>query len=249
MSISEANLPLSIPVVILLGGFPAVGKCTVGRELHNLLNPATDVQNLNDRGEHSTFVHNHLVFDLAAVIADWVDTARHVSARKDILHTTMQHLKHDPEPRSFIFTAQIQYDPERKRVEELVEYITFANDRGMHLFWFTLQCSELNEHMSRAIHLERHKNKLKDTHRLTASLNNPIMRQLTKDDVDAGSDAFKNVHYWDLETRRKEPVDVAREILEKIKQRLAGDEPPKLDDDLQSDVLVGMNPGYVRLEE
>jgi hypothetical protein len=46
----------------------------------------------------------------------------------------MQHLKHDPESRSFIFTAQIQYEPAHKRVEELIEYITLANDRGMPFF-------------------------------------------------------------------------------------------------------------------
>lgn len=200
----------------MINGLSGVGKLTIAKKIHRLLNsdvPKTCIQN---RKANSTLLHNHLIIDLLMAIAPWKEPRTNIGLRNELTTWTMQKLMDEPpEQHTYIITGQFPRQPERQRAKELVKYINFAEAKGLPFFWFHIVCSNEDEHVARLQHGGRHHSKTKDASLLLRDREDQDKVQLMPLDIEEMVADYHAIasRYHTIDTAHRRPKDVAREIM------------------------------------
>jgi hypothetical protein len=129
------------PCLILINGYPGVGKHTIAKLIHKTL------------GAKSSFVHNHLLIDPVEAIHPG-RTAAHYALRKRFRDVAFEALIADPcSERTIILT--ICLGENKNDVAVMREHLRIAHERQVPVYWVNLTCDNVAEHSSRITSEER----------------------------------------------------------------------------------------------
>jgi chloramphenicol 3-O-phosphotransferase len=142
ISMTHSNPP-SLPTgrVVLLNGFPGVGKYSVGRSLFNMFDH-----------KHARYIDNHLLIDPVEAIVP----GRGPEHKE--LHRAFREVAFDAlcntvdKSTTLIFTRCLSSTEEDQHVFE--EYLALASRRQVSFFLFNISCNSV-EHHSRLVKTER----------------------------------------------------------------------------------------------
>ena len=130
---SVQDVPRPPPCVLLLNGFPGVGKLTTAKSLESKLQPNQVPYRLMD---------NHLLIDPVIAIEP-VRNQDHYVLRKEFRHLAMEGLKRLKKDIIIIWTAALAtsdmptpYDD----IDHFHEYLIFAKGRGVPLVFVNIVC-------------------------------------------------------------------------------------------------------------
>lgn len=125
--------PAIPPCVILLTGFPGVGKFTIAKALVSLLKQLPTPPSIRS-------IDNHLLIDPVQAIEPG-RTPEHYALRKQFRQVAFNALRTAPDPGLvIIFTACLAAS--ENDVEQFIEYAELARARGVPLYSFTITCDE-----------------------------------------------------------------------------------------------------------
>ncbi|KAL2066013.1 hypothetical protein VTL71DRAFT_2084 [Oculimacula yallundae] len=130
-------MPSKLPCVLLLNGFPGVGKLTTAKVLTSKLQSHQIPHRLID---------NHLLIDPVLAIEPDRNEA-HYTLRKEFRTLAMTGLARLPYDTTIIWTAALatSHAPTQwNDVDQLREYLTFAEDRGVMLVFVNIVCDLLS---------------------------------------------------------------------------------------------------------
>lgn len=128
------------PCLILINGYPGVGKYTIAKLLHNAL------------GSNSTFIHNHLLIDPVEAIYPG-RTPAHYALRKQFRDVTFDALIKDPNPQLSILIT-ISLAANNDDIDVMHEHLKIARERLIAVYWINLTCND-DEHKTRMVSDER----------------------------------------------------------------------------------------------
>ena len=124
------------PCLILINGYPGVGKYTIAKHIHGALGAV-----------ESTFIHNHLLIDLVEAIYPG-RTSAHYALRKKFRDLAFGALIADPRPERFIiFTVCLGENEDDIAV--MYEHLQIARERCLPVCWVNLTCDDEEEHNCR----------------------------------------------------------------------------------------------------
>jgi len=127
--------------VILLNGFPGVGKFSIGRSLFGMFDP-----------KHARFIDNHLLIDPVQAIIPGRG-ADHKVLRRTFRQVAFDALTTiEDASTTLIFTSCLSSSKEDQQVFE--EYLAIASQRRVPLYLFNISCDR-REHHSRLVTTER----------------------------------------------------------------------------------------------
>ncbi|WVQ69429.1 uncharacterized protein L199_007646 [Kwoniella botswanensis] len=157
--------PFTGPIVVILNGFPGVGKKTIAK-------------NLLHSFPQGRLFDNHLLIDATAAVLEREDEA-YLPLRKAFRSALFSTLSSYPSsiPPILIFTECQSTDPTGSQVMD--EYLTFAKDISGKLVSIILECT-FAEHSQRLIHKDRTKDgitKLTDTEVLRVMKQNHVIHR------------------------------------------------------------------------
>jgi hypothetical protein len=142
----EAQLRLSSPILkmiaprpflLLLNGFPGVGKLTIARNLLNLLAPASTDHSTPSTGPKIRLLDNHLLIDPVSAIEP-ERTASHYSLRRSFRELAFSAIKSLPGDMVILMTSCLS-DTEEGR-SQFAEVLAVAEGRGCPMVVLNLVC-------------------------------------------------------------------------------------------------------------
>lgn len=128
------------PGLLLINGYPGVGKYTIGELLHKAL------------GSNTTFLHNHLLIDPVEAIYPG-RTPAHYSLRKKFRKVAFDALIENPTPQLIILST-ISLAANNDDIAVMYEYFRIARERMIPVYWINLTCDD-EEHKTRVSSDER----------------------------------------------------------------------------------------------
>ncbi|KEQ58337.1 uncharacterized protein M437DRAFT_17843, partial [Aureobasidium melanogenum CBS 110374] len=186
--------------IILLNGFPGVGKYSIGRKLHALFEPA-----------HVRFVDNHVLIDPAQAIAPGRNSD-HKELRRAFRKVAFDALCNIPgQDVTIILTSCLSSATEDREVFE--EHLRIASCRGIPIYIFNIICAP-NEHKVRLSAPERSagtKTKLLDSEILNSMMSKHRLMRLS--DLDESHEGDVERRLFELDTSGQSIEESAAKIL------------------------------------
>jgi hypothetical protein len=195
------------PCLVLINGYPGVGKYTIAKLVHEALGSS-----------NSTFIHNHLLIDPVEAIQPG-RTPAHYALRKKFRDVAFDAIIADPNSQlNIIITICLAANDDD--IVVMREHLRIASERRIPVYWINLICDE-QEHKARMVSDER---KNGGTSKCTdpAVLDGIKARSgtilLTAADILEATRGLV-VDYQQLDTSGKSPEECAQAALEWIKRR------------------------------
>lgn len=123
------------PCLILINGYPGVGKHTIAKLVHGAL------------GAESTFIHNHLLIDPAEAIYPG-RTEAHYTLRKRFRDLAFDALIADPSSERIVLIT-ICLGENNDDIAVMGEHLQIARERRVPVYWENLTCDNVAEHNGR----------------------------------------------------------------------------------------------------
>jgi hypothetical protein len=190
------------PCLILLNGYPGVGKLTIAKLIHSALD-----------AQHTIFLHNHLLIDPAEIIIPG-RTPAYYEFRKRLRNLAFDALVANPDTNITILMTSCMGSIERE-VENLHEHLRIGRERGIPVYWINVVCNQ-TQHISRISSEERKRggtSKWTDPG-LLDELAAQGIRLLNSGDIADGYQA--TVKFRELDSTAKTPEESSQAILEWI---------------------------------
>lgn len=195
--------------VVLLNGFPGVGKYSIGHRLYTLFEPP-----------HVRFVDNHVLIDPAQAIAPGRDND-HKELRRAFRKVAFDALCNISDPGvTIILTACLSSTAEDREVFE--EHLQIASCRGIPIYIFNIICAP-SEHYFRLSAPERSagtKTKLLDSRILKAMMSKH--RLISLSDLGESHKGDPERKMFELDTSGRSVEETAAEIFATVTQECRG---------------------------
>ena len=191
------------PCVVLIKGFPGVGKFTVARSLFNALDPS-----------RTRLVDNHLLIDPVEAIAPGRNAA-HYTLRRTFRRAAFDALKTLDADTTIVITSCLASNPADADI--LAEHVEIAQARNVSFVLINMTCGR-ETHMQRVQSVERMagtKTKLRDVRTLkTIMMKHKLVNPK---DFTVGQDS---IAIFDLDTTGKSESELADQLLDLIKDHI-----------------------------
>jgi hypothetical protein len=128
------------PCLILINGYPGVGKNTIAKLVHKAL------------GSDCTFIHNHLLIDPVEAIYPG-RTPAHYALRKKFRDVAFDALIADSNPKLSILIT-ISLAANNDDIAVMYEHLRISRERRLPVYWINLICDD-KEHKARMVSEER----------------------------------------------------------------------------------------------
>jgi hypothetical protein len=190
------------PCLILVNGYPGVGKKSIAKLIHQDLDATT------------TFIHNHLLIDPVVAIHPSRNEA-HYALRKRFRQIAFEALIKDSNTDRIIILTVCLGD-NQDDIAVMLEHLHIARERRIPVFWVNLLCNDVSEHERRIASDERKRSGMSKCTDpvLLREIKNKSKLLATTDIM--GDVANLSLAYYEQDTSNKSIKECAQDILQWI---------------------------------